>query len=249
MPLSDPWIASLRPKPAAALRLFCFPYAGGGASIFRGWAAALPPAVEVYPVQLPGRENRLRERPFTQISPLVEALADALRPYLDRPFAFWGHSMGALISLELARQLRREKGPDPVHLFVSAYSAPQIPPDSAIHRLPEAAFVEELRRLKGTPEAVLQHAELMQLMLPLLRADFALVETYGYVHEDPLDCPISAFGGLEDDGVSYDDLMAWREQTRSAFKLRMFPGDHFFLHANRAQLLQVVSQGIVPHLP
>jgi medium-chain acyl-[acyl-carrier-protein] hydrolase len=153
--------------------------------------------------------------------------------------------MGALISFELARQLRRENQPGPLHLLVSGCKAPQLPGSvSPIHQLPEAEFVEELRQLNGTPEAVLQSAELMQLMLPILRADFALVETYAYRAEEPLDYSISAFGGLQDDGTSYDDLKAWQEQTRRAFSLRMFPGDHFYFHSHRLQLLSVVSQDL-----
>jgi surfactin synthase thioesterase subunit len=124
---TGPWVRRFTPRPKARLRLFCFPYAGGGASLYRGWSKALPLEVEVCSIQLPGREDRLREAPITSISLLVQALSYAIRPYLDRPFAFWGHSMGALIAFELARQLRREVMPEPGHLFVSGRGAPQVP--------------------------------------------------------------------------------------------------------------------------
>jgi medium-chain acyl-[acyl-carrier-protein] hydrolase len=157
--------------------------------------------------------------------------------------------MGALISFELARQLRRQYSLSPVHLFISGRRAPQIP-DLAlpIHHLPEAAFVEELRHLNGTPESVLQNAELMQLVLPIVRADFAVCETYVYSTEEPLDCPISAFGGLQDGEVSYDDLAAWRDQTNSSFTLSIFPGNHFFVQSARELILLAVSQKLTRHL-
>lgn len=240
---STPWISNYKPKAQAFFRLFCFPYAGGGASIFRNWGEILPDFVEVCPIQLPGRETRIRERPFEQMTALVSALSLALQPYLDKPFAFWGHSMGALIGFELARQLRRERKQGPFHLFVSGRKSPQLS-DSAtpVHLLPEKEFIRELRKLKGTPEAVLQHAELMQLMLPILRADFTLVETYTYLADEPLECAISAFGGLQDDNVNHTQLEAWHEQTQCGFSLRMFPGDHFYIYENHLWLLLAIEQ-------
>ena len=225
------------------MRLFCFPYAGTGASIFRTWPDGLPTDVEVCPVQFPGRGTRLKEAPFTRLSSLVEALAEALVPLLDKPFAIFGHSLGALAGFELARQLRRQFGIQPVRLFVSADRAPQIPPrDRPIHALSEGDFLTELRRLNGIPEMILEDAELMQLVIPIVRADVAAYETYVYATEPPLDCPISGFGGLEDRRVSRADLEAWREQTSASFSLRMFPGDHFFLNTAQSPLLQVLSQ-------
>ena len=239
----DSWIAYRKPCPQARLRLFCFPYAGGGVSIFRAWSDSLPADVEVCPVQLPGRGTRLMESPFTRLSPLIQALAQALLPFLDKPFAFFGHSLGALVSFELARQLRREYAVQPVRLFISADRAPQIPNrDPPIHSLPEGEFLVELRRLNGTPREVLEDEELRQIMLPLLRADFAVYETYGYSTEPPLNCPISAFGGLQDHRVSRGDLEAWRDQTSGSFSLRMFPGDHFFLNTTQPILLRVLYQ-------
>jgi medium-chain acyl-[acyl-carrier-protein] hydrolase len=239
----DSWIACRKSNPQARLRLFCFPYAGTGASIFRTWSDGLPADVEVCPVQFPGRGTRLMETPFTQLSPLVQGLAQALVPLLDKPFAFFGHSLGALVGFELARQLRRQSGVQPVRLFVSADRAPQIPHrDRPIHALPEGEFLEELRRLNGIPGKVLEEVELMQMMLPVLRADFAVYETYVYSTEPPLNCPISTFGGLQDHRVSRGDLEAWRDQTSDTFSLRMFPGDHFFWNTTQPLLLQVLSQ-------
>jgi medium-chain acyl-[acyl-carrier-protein] hydrolase len=239
----DPWIAFRKPNPQARLRLFCFPYAGTGASVFRTWSHGLPADVEVCPVQLPGRGTRLIETPFTQLAPLAQALAQALVPLLDKPFAFFGHSLGALVGFELARQLRRQSGVQPVLLFISADRAPQILHlDRPIHALPEGELLAELRRLNGIPGKVSEDAELMQIMLPVLRADLAVYETYVYSTEPPLNCPISAFGGLQDHRVSRGDLEAWRDQTSVSFSLRMFPGDHFFWHTTQPLLLQVLSQ-------
>jgi medium-chain acyl-[acyl-carrier-protein] hydrolase len=239
----DSWIACRKPRPQARLRLFCFPYAGGGALIFRTWSAGLPADVEVCPIQLPGRGTRLMEPPFTQLSPLIQALAQALFPLLDKPFAFFGHSLGALVSFELARQLRRQYGVQPVRLFVSASRAPQLPHRGLpVHTLPEGDFLAELRHLNGTPREVLEHEELMQIALPVLRADFTVYETYVYSTELPLNCPISTFGGLRDRTVSQSDLEAWREQTNVSFSLQMFPGDHFFLKTTQPLLLRMLSQ-------
>jgi medium-chain acyl-[acyl-carrier-protein] hydrolase len=239
----DSWIVFRKPNPQARLRLFCFPYAGAGAAIFRTWSEGLPGDVEVCPVQIPGRGTRLAETPFTQLAPLVQALAQALGPLLDKPFAFFGHSLGALVAFELARQLRRQSGVPPVHLFVSADRAPQIPHrDRPIHALPENEFLVELRRLDGIPGKVLADAELMQVMLPILRADFSVYETYAYSVEPPLPCSLSTFGGLQDQRVHRADLEAWRDQTSVSFSLRMFPGDHFFWNTSQPRLLQVLSQ-------
>jgi medium-chain acyl-[acyl-carrier-protein] hydrolase len=174
---------------------------------------------------------------------LVEAVARALRPRLDKPFAFFGHSMGATIALELARYLRSESKVEPVHLFVSGSRAPQARNrEPATYDLPEAEFLEELRRLKGTPAEVLDHPELMRLMMPVLRADFALAQTYLYKAAAPLSCPITAFGGLDDKAVNQRQLQSWQTQTSSCFALRMIRGDHFFIHESQRLLLAAISQ-------
>jgi medium-chain acyl-[acyl-carrier-protein] hydrolase len=177
------------------------------------------------------------------MEPLVKAIAPILLPYLDKPFAFFGHSMGGLLSFELARQLRTEYSISPVHLFISGRRAPQMPsPKPPIHALPETQFKEELQRLNGTPSSVLQNNELMQLLIPILRADFAVLETYIYKNEPPLECSITAFGGLQDQEVSVEELEGWREQSKGSYKLQMFPGDHFFIQSSQALLLQMLAK-------
>lgn len=207
------------------------------------WPNEVPATVDIWTAQLPGRGNRIQEPPFTNLSPLVQALAEAIVPFLDRPFAFFGHSMGAMISFELARILQRRLGLKPDHLFVSGRIAPHImDTQRRTYDLPEAEFIEELRRLNGTPVEVLEHPELMELMTPLLRADFSVVGTYTYLPGLPLNCPITAFGGLQDPEVSREQLEAWREYTTASFSLHMFPGDHFYLNTKRQLLLQVLSR-------
>jgi medium-chain acyl-[acyl-carrier-protein] hydrolase len=246
---STPWLAGYRRNPAAKLRLFCLPYAGGSAFVYNSWFKSLPPQVEVCPVQLPGRGGRILEKPFTQMEPLVGAVAHALRPLFDKPFAFFGHSMGAAIGFEVTRLLRREGAPLPVHLFVSGRSAPQLrKPQRHAYRLPEAEFIEELRRLKGTPAEVLEHPELMQVVMPLVRADFEVIQTYTAADEPPLDVPLTAFGGLMDEDVSREDLEAWGAQTTHAFTSRMLPGDHFYLTTNQHLLLPLLSQELYRHV-
>ncbi len=246
---ANPWMICSTPQPQARLRLFCFPYAGGGASVYRTWSDVCPPEIELWRIQLPGREPRLSESLFTRLTPLVQTLAPILRPHLHKPFVFFGHSMGALVAFELARRLRRHDRLSPLHLFVSAHRAPQLPdPDPLTYPLSTPAFIETLRRLQGTPEAILHNAELMELMLPVVRADFELCETYTYTTAAPLPCPISAFGGFQDEKVSRDELAEWRAQTQSAFILRMFPGNHFFLHSNQALLWRVLFRELEPRL-
>lgn len=241
----DQWLPAGPPPPRdqAPLLLFCLPYAGTGSSVYRGWAAAAPSGVAVCPVQLPGREQRLREVPLRRVDELVDALDEALRPAIDRPFAIVGHSMGALLAYEWARRL--SIGPDarpPVHLFVSARSAPTRPSSRPpVHALPDAAFLAELRRLRGTPEAVLAHDELLRLLLPTLRADFECVETYRWAPGPRLPIPISVFGGTDDD-VTREDLNAWLTLSDVGGAVHLLPGDHFFLHAQRDRLLTLMWQ-------
>jgi medium-chain acyl-[acyl-carrier-protein] hydrolase len=244
----DKWVVRYRQNANARLRLFCFPYAGGGAALFRSWPDFLPSDVEVCGIQFPGREHRLGEPAYTRIAPLIQELADAISPYLDRPFAFYGHSMGALVSFELARRLRSVQNRQPVCLYLAAYRAPQLSnPNIKIYHLPSEVFKVVLRA-DGISEAILQNEELMQAMLPTLRADFELCDTYEYKEEPPLICPFSLFGGLEDVRVGEADLKAWLVHSSAACHLSMLPGSHFFLHSAQDLLLTEISQDLEAHL-
>jgi medium-chain acyl-[acyl-carrier-protein] hydrolase len=242
---TERWLAYREVNPRARMRMFCLPYAGGGASVYRGWGASLPADIEVCPVQIPGRESRMREAPFERSEPLTQAIVDALQPYMNLPFVFFGHSMGAALGFEVARELRRRGQALPLHLFVSGRRAPQLPArEEPIWALPEPEFLVKLRELNGTPEEVLQHEELMRLLIPILRADFQVNETYEFVPEEPFDFGISAFGGLGDEDVTRDDVAAWQEHTRGRFRMRMLPGDHFFIQGSKDLVLEAISRDL-----
>ena len=226
-------------------RLFCFTYAGGAASIYRDWSSKLPHNIEVHAFQFPGHGNRLSEPLFKRVHPLVESTAQELRPYLEGSFAFFGHSMGAIISYELAQLLRRENKPGPSHLFLSGRPSPHlIKKEPQTYDLPEPEFIDELKRMGGTPHEVLEHPELMSVLKPILRADLEVCQTYEYQPRSPLDCPITVFGGLQDEDVSREQLEGWRDYTTSRFAVRMFPGNHFFLHSSAPLLLRMIAQDL-----
>lgn len=235
------WLPFRKPNPDARLRLFCFPYAGGGASIFRDWTSELGPEIEVCAVQLPGREQRIREPGFTRMEPLIDALETALSSCLDKPFALFGHSMGAIVAYELAARLQT-RAFHPTHLLVSARRAPHVESRrEPSHALPDHQFKERLRMLNGTPEEVFNDSELMQLVLPQLRSDFELNETYVPGSHELLKCPVTAFGGMADPEVEQEEIEAWRHTTRHSFQCKMFRGNHFFLHEAKAELLSSIA--------
>lgn len=243
---ADLWLAKSPPAPDARVRLFCFPYAGGSASTFREWPKALSPGVEVRAVQVPGRGPRLHEPPFRDVYALVEAFLPVMARYLDKPFAFFGHSMGGAIAFELSRRLRRACGVEPRHLFISARRAPHLElKGPVIYNLPELEFREELRQLGGTPAEVLEHPELMEMIVPLLRADISLSQTYKCDTRHSLTCPMTIFGGLRDEYDELEGLAVWREHTVGPFNLKMFEGDHFFINTAQRSILDAVETALL----
>jgi medium-chain acyl-[acyl-carrier-protein] hydrolase len=249
----EAWVLRYRPNDQARLRLFCFPYAGGRASVFRSWVDGLPSDIELCSIQLPGREERLREPPYKRLEPLVQALADALVLYLDRPCVFYGHSMGALVSFEVARQLRKTYNRQPIALHLAAFRAPQLPkPNIKIYHLPAEVFKVVLRA-DGIPETILQNDELMQLMLPTLRADYEVCDTYEYREEPPLSCPFFLYYGQEDVRVREADMLGWSVHTLEQSRITMIPGSHLFLHTSQDLLISEISQSlemyVKPSLP
>ena len=239
------WLARTTANRSARLRLFCFPYAGAGASVFNSWVDHLSLEVELCAVQLPGRESRYSEPFCVDLALLVQSLIPVLQPFTDIPFAFFGHSMGGLISFELARECRRQHQQGPVHLIVSGCRAPQLPdPHPPISGELDPAFIAHLRQYGGTTETVLENNELMEVLLPLLRADFAMCEAYSYSREEPLNCSVSAFGGKEDRRVSVEELSAWQFQTSGSFELHTFPGQHFYIHYSQLPFLNALSRDL-----
>jgi medium-chain acyl-[acyl-carrier-protein] hydrolase len=240
------WFQNDTAHDQADFKMFCFPYAGGTAFVFKKWGDILPSTVQVIPVELPGRAARLQEPAFISLPALIEELTGLIWPLLNKPFFFYGHSMGAVIAFELARALRRKYGCEPEALFVGGRRAPHVANNEPVtYHLPKGEFIEELIRLDGTPKEVIAHDELMEMMIPLLRADFQLVQTYEYIPDAPLRRPITAFGGLHDYHVPRDLLLPWKEQTESRFSLHMLPGDHFFLRSSQSQLLKLIARELL----
>ncbi|HEY2961933.1 MAG TPA: alpha/beta fold hydrolase [Pyrinomonadaceae bacterium] len=239
----SPWFSCGRTDAQTRLRMFCFPYAGGGAAIYRGWENYVPPGVEILAIQPPGRGNRFREPAFDRMDHLVAAAATAMEPFLDLPIVLFGHSVGAMASFELAHRIGYQFGVKVLHLFVSGARAPQLRRNRHnIHDLPEDEFTTELKTLNGTPPEVLENPELMRMISKTLRADFAIAETYSCSHAEPLNCPITVMGGLDDTLAAREDLEAWRIHTTNSFDLWQLPGDHFFIHTSDSLILRIVSR-------
>ncbi|MFN8470344.1 MAG: alpha/beta fold hydrolase [Caldilineaceae bacterium] len=230
------------PQPDAALRLFCLPYAGAGASVYHAWSRLLPPTIELCAVQLPGREVRVRETPYTRFGEAITGLGEALCPLLDRPYALFGHSLGALLAFELARWFRHRGHPEPEVLFVSSRRPPQLPePYPPVADLPDEEFTAKIQeRYGGIPQVILQEPELMRMFLPILRADFKVLESYRYSVEPPLACALAVFGGSEDAIATPSALHEWQQHTAAAFSMRQFAGGHFYLQTARAEVVASV---------
>lgn len=245
---ADGWFHRPAARPHAALSLFCFSHAGGAATAFRLWPTALPSWVEVWAVQLPGRGNRWREPLIPTIPALVEAIIPSLLPHLRRPFAFFGHSMGAVLASEIARALAQHKAIPPSHLFLSSRRPPHMPGyETSLHTLPDNEFIWEVdQRYGGVPSELLDSPDLLTLLLPVLRADIAALEMFRPTRLDALPCPISAFGGAQDPVVPRNHLEAWRDQSDGPFRVRMFPGGHFYMNSQRDALLADITATLTP---
>jgi len=235
------WIVGPPSPHAPAVRLFCLPYVGGAASVYESWRGALGGDVEVCPVELPGHQTRLREKAFSDLDALVNALASAITDELDVPYALFGHSLGSLVAFELARELRRRGADEPRALFVSGGPAPRLarehPP---VHDASDAEVVARLRLLGGLPDEVLAEPGLLRRFLPTIRADFAVFETYAFTPERPLSCPVVAFTGSEDTDVPAARVEPWSVESTGRFEHHVLPGGHFFVHTARTALLNLV---------
>ncbi len=239
------WFCSPLARPQAPLRLFCFPYAGGSAAIFKDWAQALGEQVELHAIQLPGRGARFGEPPLRSVGMIVHHLANAITPMLDRPCVFFGHSNGALIAYELARELARRGETALIHLIVSAKRAPHLARLGPVtYDLPQPEFIEVLREYEGTPPQILEDAELLTCLLPAIRADFGLSDLYEHRPGFALDCDLTLFGSLNDRYVPFADLLAWESHSKGRVVHRVFGGGHFFLHTHAGEVVEAVQQVI-----
>ncbi len=243
-PAASRWLLRFHAAQQPGLRLFCFPYAGGSASVFRGWGAAIDPRVDVVALQLPGRGMRLDEAPAVDFALLVERVMDAIVEDAGAlRFAFFGHSMGALLMFEVARRLQARGARLPECLFASGRQAPHLAPqrrrDAAMS---DADFVDELRRLEGTPREILDNPELLAILMPAIRGDFALLEHWRFAASPPLDMPLFALAGRGDAHVAVDSVAAWSQWTRGHFELLTYAGGHFFVHEHERKVVRDVSE-------
>lgn len=249
--VADTWVRPVRPMPQARLRLYCLPFAGGGMAAFQPWGAALGPGIEVCPVRLPGREARFKETCYRSLGPLADDLADVIdfecRRPAARPFAIFGHSMGAVIGFEVMHRLSDRARARAVHLIVSGrYSPPEPARETPIAHLPDDEFLRVMNeRYDAIPQLVLDTPELLAMVLRPLKADLQLIETYRYESRPPLEVPITAFGGREDFGVPRESLDAWGAMTRGPSKSLVFDGGHFFIHTHAPAVLQALRAVLV----
>lgn len=236
---ADRWVREFRPAGPDAVTLCCFPHAGGSASYYLPLAAALAPDVRVLAVQYPGRQDRHGEPPVATIAELADRITTALLPHTERPFAFFGHSMGAILAFEVTRRLTDRR---PAVLFVSGRRAPSCVRDEAVHLLPDDGLLAETRRLDGTAAQLLVDDDLVQLFLPALRADYRAIETYRCVPPDAaVGCPIVALTGVDDPKTSPAEAAAWRRHTTADFRLHRFAGGHFFLADRWSEVATILS--------
>lgn len=240
-----PWLIRPLQRPDAAMRLICLPHAGGGASAFHHLGALLPQDVEMLAVQLPGRESRLGERPIRRMQPLVDALLVGIEPLLDRPYALFGHSMGALIAFELGLELRRRDLPLPRTTIVSGRRAPTVPNTEApLHLLSDKAFIDALvARYDAIPKVIRDEPELMALFLPVLKADFEIFETHEHAGEPPLDCLLSIYGGRADPQTR--EMSGWTPLYKGPSRTRLFYGGHFYLAEQRRALANALAEDVL----
>jgi pyochelin biosynthesis protein PchC len=229
------------------MRLICFPHAGGSARFFRCWADKLPATIGLLAVQYPGREDRLDEECVTHLGPLADAITRALEPVTDLPLVLFGHSLGAAVAYEVARRLDAGRGTAPAALFVSGRPAPSRQREQSLHLADDQALWDDVTRQAGTPGEVLGNPELRSLVLPALRGDYRLSETYQAAPGPLLRCPVVACLGDTDPDVTLAEAGCWREVTRAAFSLQVFAGDHFYLVPREAEVIDMVVRQLGAH--
>ncbi len=241
-PADNPWLIEPKSPVSGGRILVCFPSAGSGAAMYREWPDRLTGMADVLRVQPPGRETRFREPLISDITEYLDQLVDILSVRLDRPFAFFGHSMGSIVAYRVALRLREKRGIEPEHLFVSAFRSPHAPPMKKIHHLADGEFIRELiDTYDGVPEQLLNEPEVLELMLPIVRADLAVVAGHQHEATQAFTCPISAFGGVDDRWVDEVQLSQWCVHTRNSFDLHMIAGNHYYINSNLDDLIDRIK--------
>lgn len=238
----------LAPRPMASLRLLCIPYAGAGVLAYRGWASLLPAHIEAYAVQLPGREQSIRAQTLESWRPMMEALTRAVEPLPTQPTAIFGHSLGAVIGLELSRWMQATRPGVLRHLFVSGRRWPGGEPETheALHDLPDEALLEALDRQYGSLSTSLSHPDIRDLALPALRADLRLLDSHDYQPAPALDCPLTVYAGTADPATDAESIAAWQSESRALFRTHMFEGDHCFIDTHKAALVADITRHCDP---
>jgi medium-chain acyl-[acyl-carrier-protein] hydrolase len=241
-PVDNPWIVRRNVSRDATLRVFCVPYAGAGAAIFRDWHNAFPSHIEVCAIEPPGRFARQGDPVPTDMSAYADAMEAALGPFLDVPFAFFGYSLGALMAFECARRVRARRGLEPSSLIVAAHKAPQLAHrNGQLSGIPKSEFVPAIERRYGPLDpAIRSEPQVLDMVVNIMRTDLKLLEDYRYEAGQAFECPILAVGGLSDESVTQTELEGWREQTARAFRVEMLSGGHFFLRTSASALHALV---------
>lgn len=244
-PLSDTWLKRYRPVATPRARLVCLPHGGGTAAYFRPWAELLPADVELVAVQYPGRHDRLAEDCVTSMEAMADAVTAALEPVLDRPFALFGHSMGATVGYEVVLRLEAQQAP-PIRLFASGQGAPRAhrAPDPQLHLVDDAAMLAGVGALGGMYETLLADPDLAEFILPSLRGDLRLMETYVPAPAQQVSVPVTACTGDADPGVSVAEAAEWERMTTAEFELRTYAGGHFFLMEQQEEVLGAILSGL-----
>lgn len=233
------WIRRFHPVPDAAHRLVCFPHAGGSASFYFPVSRTLAPGADVLAIQYPGRQDRRHEPCVDSIPKLADALAEELSPWFDRPVTFFGHSMGASLAFEVAARLE-ERGIVLHGLFASGRRAPSTVREERVHLKDDDGLIAEITRLSGTDTQLLGDPEILRMILPAVRADYRAAETYRYTPGPRLSCPVLALTGDNDPHVTLEEARAWGEHTSGRFGLRVFPGGHFYLNSQAAEVMEAL---------
>jgi surfactin synthase thioesterase subunit len=237
--VNDLWLRRFGPSPGHAVRLICFPHAGGAASSYVSLARALAPEVEVLAVQYPGRQDRRHEDPVEDIDRLADLITEVLPTDFTRPYALFGHSMGAIVAYESALRLARTQRPNPLRFFVSGRGAPSLGPGRSDRLRGDEELTAEIRRLGGSRGA-LDDPELMAMALPALRADYRALGAYSWAATSPLPCPVSVLVGDADPLVTPDEARTWLDHAEGRGTIRVFPGGHFYLDDLAAEVAEAV---------
>lgn len=240
-----PWLMCYEKRACPQIKLICLPYGGGSAELYRRWSRHLGPEIEIHAVELPGHGVRMSEPPMTRLEELVAELTCAIRPLLGIPYAIFGHSVGAAIAHELTRSIVGQMGLRPRRLFLSGHAAPHVPSLlPRMHPLSDDQFLREIERIGGTPKEVFATPELVQVFLPILRADFELIETFEFISKGPLDCGLTILGGSQDPHVEPARLDEWRRYTTGDFRAQVCSGDHFFPWSSLPMVAKQIQQDL-----